>query len=107
VIQSHGSEGWEDEIRNSAAKPVRNLMEVAAITEQDDLLEIGCGIGRIGLEVAPRCRSWTGADVSANMLGERQSEPKVPGLGLQSSGHVQHNPPGTSASPHIIAATNA
>lgn len=60
--------GWEDELRSSAAQPVRNLIELASVSEQDDVLEIGCGIGRIGLELAPQCRSWTGADISANML---------------------------------------
>jgi SAM-dependent methyltransferase len=60
--------GWEDELRTSAAEPVRNLIELASISEQDDVLEIGCGIGRIGRELASRCRSWTGADISPNML---------------------------------------
>ncbi len=60
---------WEWEIRESAAKPIRNLVELVSISAQDDVLEIACGIGRIGLELAPRCRSWTGADISANMLG--------------------------------------
>lgn len=32
------------------------------------MLEIGCGVGRIGLELALRCRFWTGVDISANML---------------------------------------
>jgi len=60
---------WEWEIRESAAKPIRNLVELVSISAQDDVLEIACGIGRIGLELAPRCRSWAGADISANMLG--------------------------------------
>jgi len=60
---------WEWEIRESAAEPIRNLVELVSISAQDDVLEIACGIGRIGLELAPRCRSWTGADISANMLG--------------------------------------
>src|SRR5713226_6010314 len=58
----------EDELRNSAAEPVRNLLELASIGAEDEVLEIGCGVGRIGRELAPRCRSWTGADISANML---------------------------------------
>jgi ubiquinone/menaquinone biosynthesis C-methylase UbiE len=64
-----GGKAWEWEIRESAAKPIRNLVELVSISAQDDVLEIACGIGRIGLELAPRCRSWTGADISANMLG--------------------------------------
>ena len=62
--------GHENErrLRSSAEIPVKNLMEVADVRPQDDILEFGCGVARIGLELAPRCRSWTGADVSANML---------------------------------------
>jgi SAM-dependent methyltransferase len=58
----------ERKLRNSAQIPVQNLTEVADVRPQDDILEFGCGVARIGLELAPRCRSWTGADVSANML---------------------------------------
>jgi SAM-dependent methyltransferase len=61
--------GWEWELRESAAEPIRNLMEFVSIDAQDDVLEIACGVGRIGMELAPRCRSWTGADISSNMLG--------------------------------------
>jgi ubiquinone/menaquinone biosynthesis C-methylase UbiE len=60
---------YEWELRDSAADPIRNLVELASVSTQDDILEIACGIGRIGLELATRCRSWTGADISANMLG--------------------------------------
>jgi SAM-dependent methyltransferase len=38
------------------------------IGKDDDVLEIGCGVGRLGKVFAPICRSWTGCDVSANML---------------------------------------
>jgi len=34
----------------------------------DVVLEIGCGIGRVGRELAPQCRKWIGCDVSARML---------------------------------------
>jgi ubiquinone/menaquinone biosynthesis C-methylase UbiE len=61
--------GTEEELRASAAEPVRNLRELAGITAQDCVLEIGCGLGRIGRELAPLCREWTGADMSAKMLG--------------------------------------
>ncbi len=58
----------ESELRRSAQIPVRNLMELAGVSSNDDILEFGCGVARIGLELAPRCRSWTGADLSAKML---------------------------------------
>jgi ubiquinone/menaquinone biosynthesis C-methylase UbiE len=62
--------GYEDErsLHRSAQTPVNNLIELAGVRPEDDVLEFGCGVARIGLELAPRCRSWTGADISANML---------------------------------------
>jgi SAM-dependent methyltransferase len=58
----------EDAVRRSAQTPVKNLMELAGVRPEDDVLEFGCGVARIGREIAPLCRSWTGADMSANML---------------------------------------
>jgi SAM-dependent methyltransferase len=62
--------GHEEEaaVRRSAQTPVKNLMELAGVRPEDDVLEFGCGVARIGLEIAPLCRSWTGADMSTNML---------------------------------------
>jgi len=62
--------GYEDEsdLRRSAQTPVKNLVELVGVRAEDDVLEFGCGVARIGLELAPLCRSWTGADLSANML---------------------------------------
>lgn len=58
----------EQDVRASAADTVRNLLELAHLGIDDEVLEIGCGIARIGRELAPHCRRWTGADISANML---------------------------------------
>jgi SAM-dependent methyltransferase len=38
------------------------------IQPEDSVLELGCGIGRIGRELASRCRHWTGVDISENMI---------------------------------------
>lgn len=35
----------------------------------DRVLELGCGVGRIGRELAPNIGHWEGTDISANMLG--------------------------------------
>jgi SAM-dependent methyltransferase len=61
-------ESDEQKLRLSAQRPVNNIVELAGIRESDDVLEIGCGVARIGLELAPRCRQWTGVDISQNML---------------------------------------
>jgi len=58
----------EDAVRRSAEPPVRNILELTGLGPQDEVLEIGCGVGRIGLELAPFCRFWTGVDISTNML---------------------------------------
>jgi ubiquinone/menaquinone biosynthesis C-methylase UbiE len=58
----------EDELRRSAAPTIGNLAELIGIGIKDDVLEIGCGVARIGRELAARRRTWTGADISENML---------------------------------------
>ncbi|HET6179063.1 MAG TPA: class I SAM-dependent methyltransferase [Candidatus Sulfotelmatobacter sp.] len=59
----------EGNFRASAASTIKNLLELAQIRQSDHVLEIGCGVGRIGRELAPHCHTWTGADISINMLG--------------------------------------
>lgn len=63
----------ESSLRHSSLATVRNLVELLAISPKDDVLEIGCGIGRIGHELAPHCRNWTGADISSNMLNHART----------------------------------
>jgi SAM-dependent methyltransferase len=45
-----------------------DIVALAAVRPTDDVLEVGCGAGRIGRFLAPACRQWTGGDVSRNML---------------------------------------
>ncbi len=63
----------ETRIRESGLKSFRELTELLLLTDQQDVLEIGCGIGRVGFALAPHCRSWTGADISAHMLAYASS----------------------------------
>lgn len=60
----------EAEFRHSAAGTVQNLLELAPVRPGDQVLEVGCGVARIGLELACCCATWTGADISANMLAQ-------------------------------------
>jgi ubiquinone/menaquinone biosynthesis C-methylase UbiE len=58
----------EDEYARTAQQNVEILEETVGIRPDDEILEIGCGVGRVGSALAPLCRRWVGADVSANML---------------------------------------
>jgi ubiquinone/menaquinone biosynthesis C-methylase UbiE len=74
-----GSKRDEEEFRSSAASTVQNLLGLAHIRASDQVLEVGCGVGRIGRELATHCSSWTGADISANML--RHASARLRGIG--------------------------
>jgi len=58
----------EQETRANGAITANFLREVLQIGQEDRVLEIGCGIARIGRELAPYCREWHGADISGNMI---------------------------------------
>ena len=62
--------GTEDEavFESSGIGTSEFLLKNVGIKPTDVLLEIGCGVGRVGKHLAPRCRRWIGADVSPNML---------------------------------------
>ncbi|MFT8246688.1 class I SAM-dependent methyltransferase [Roseomonas sp. BN140053] len=52
-----------------------------------DVLDLGCGIGRLALALAPRCRSVLGLDVSAGMVAEaRRRCAALPGIRLEQTG---------------------
>jgi SAM-dependent methyltransferase len=48
-----------------AAEQIRVALDVKT---DDRVLELGCGVGRIGRELAPHCQHWTGVDISENMI---------------------------------------
>jgi ubiquinone/menaquinone biosynthesis C-methylase UbiE len=58
----------ERELDRSGAATTQFLLDNVGIDSDDVVLEIGCGVGRVGKHMAPRCRRWIGADVSPNML---------------------------------------
>jgi ubiquinone/menaquinone biosynthesis C-methylase UbiE len=63
----------EAELRRTGAEIADRIATRLGLTANDDVLEIGSGVGRIGLEIAPRCRTWTAADRSQNMLSHAQA----------------------------------
>ena len=62
--------GTEDEaiFEESGAGTSEFLLTNVGINATDVVLEIGCGVGRVGKHLAARCGRWIGADVSPNML---------------------------------------
>jgi ubiquinone/menaquinone biosynthesis C-methylase UbiE len=62
--------GTEDEaiIEQSGVGTSEFLLQNVGIRPTDVVLEIGCGIGRVGKYLAPRCERWIGTDVSPRML---------------------------------------
>jgi SAM-dependent methyltransferase len=59
----------EEVARLTGAYTARQVECALALTAEDRVLELGCGVGRIGRELAPKVAHWEGADISANMLG--------------------------------------
>src|ERR1700722_17531389 len=58
----------EAEFRRSAAATVQNLLEFAHVRASDRVLEVGCGVGRIGEALAGNCSAWPGGDISEKIL---------------------------------------
>lgn len=58
----------EDQYLATAQHTKRILESTVGITPEDEILEIGCGVGRVGAVIAPLCKHWIGCDVAGNML---------------------------------------
>ena len=58
----------EAALQATGEETLKFLQDSVGIGKEDVVLEIGCGIGRVGKVVAPLCRKWIGCDVASNML---------------------------------------
>lgn len=58
----------ENIVRHTGAWTADQVQTALDIGPEDQVLELGCGVGRIGRELADRCAGWTGVDISENML---------------------------------------
>ncbi|HLA00876.1 MAG TPA: class I SAM-dependent methyltransferase [Thermodesulfovibrionales bacterium] len=58
----------EEKYLHAANETKKSLDATVGIKPDDEILEIGCGVGRVGMVLAPLCKRWTGCDVSGNML---------------------------------------
>ncbi|HXN35778.1 MAG TPA: class I SAM-dependent methyltransferase, partial [Opitutaceae bacterium] len=52
------------------------LRATVGLDPNDVILEIGCGIGRVGKPLSRECLHWFGADISGAMLGHAASRLK-------------------------------
>src|SRR5207253_973524 len=66
----------EEEIRSNGAHTAAFLRSVLQITPEHKVLEIGCGVARIGRELAPSCGEWHGVDISGNMIRHARERTK-------------------------------
>jgi cyclopropane fatty-acyl-phospholipid synthase-like methyltransferase len=64
--------GSPELLQRATAEIVTQLEKWGAVTPDTVLLDIGCGIGRLLTALAPRVRSATGIDVSAEMVKAAQ-----------------------------------
>jgi cyclopropane fatty-acyl-phospholipid synthase-like methyltransferase len=80
AVAGHDSDAdWEQTGRATAD----DIAAETGLLPSDTVLDIGCGAGRVGVHVAPRCRTWIGADVSKQMLAHtRQALAGVPNVEL-------------------------
>jgi cyclopropane fatty-acyl-phospholipid synthase-like methyltransferase len=73
----------EDQLAVTGAETVALLKRLVGVETKDVVLEIGCGVGRVGKVLAPFCSQWIGADISRNMLAKAKE--RLKGLPRQAS----------------------
>lgn len=55
-------------LQSSGKQVADRIAGFISLKPSDDVLEVGCGVGRVGWAIASRCRCWIGCDISENML---------------------------------------
>lgn len=63
-----------------SARQVRTALE---LQPGDQVLELGCGVGRIGAELVNGCALWHGVDIAPNMIAVARE--RLTGLGVDAS----------------------
>jgi SAM-dependent methyltransferase len=58
----------EEVVQITGQYTARQVATSLELGPEDRILELGCGVGRIGRELAPHCQHWTGVDISENMI---------------------------------------
>jgi SAM-dependent methyltransferase len=58
----------EEVVQITGRFTARQVATALDLQPGDRVLELGCGVGRIGRELAPHCEHWTGVDISEKMI---------------------------------------
>jgi ubiquinone/menaquinone biosynthesis C-methylase UbiE len=58
----------EEVVQITGRFTARQVATGVELNAEDEILELGCGVGRIGRELAPHCAHWTGVDISEKMI---------------------------------------
>ena len=58
----------EEEFARSGQVTKQHLIDWIGVGADHIVLEIGCGVGRVGMALAPVCKEWIGCDVSRHMV---------------------------------------
>jgi SAM-dependent methyltransferase len=76
-------DGSTDEgvLRATGAYSARQVAAALELTPGDRVLELGCGVARIGRELAPLVAQWHGVDISQNMVGVARERLAAAGIG--------------------------
>ena len=69
AVDGSGNESIVQQTGRFAAAQMRAALDLKI---SDRVLELGCGVGRIGKELAGDCAHWTGVDISAQMISHAQ-----------------------------------
>lgn len=59
----------EATLQRTGSEMATRLVDALAIEAEHRVLELGCGVARVGRELAPRVGQWHGADISSTILG--------------------------------------
>lgn len=73
AIRAVDGSGDESIVRQTGKWTAEQMRYALDLQAGDRVLELGCGVGRIGRELAPHCGEWVGSDISPNMLKGAQA----------------------------------
>jgi SAM-dependent methyltransferase len=68
AIQAVDGSSDETTVRLTGKWTANQVSHALELQAGDRVLELGCGVGRIGRELAAKCGQWVGSDISPNML---------------------------------------